>query len=98
MKLGWAEQALNDREAIWLHIALDNPTAASRLDTLFSESAQSLVDFPNLGRPGQMPNTREIVPHESYRLVYRVEADQVVILAVIHAARQWPPPPEGTRS
>ena len=98
MILGWAEQALKDREAIWLHIALDNPYAASRLDALFSDTAQSLLDFPNMGRPGQIAGTREIMPHESYRLVYRVEVDQVVILAVIHTARQWPPPAEGTLS
>lgn len=42
-----------------------------------------------MGRPGQIPGTRELIPHESYRLV-GVQADTVWILALVHTARQWP--------
>ena len=44
-----------------------------------------------MGRPGQIPGTRELIPHESYRLVYEVQADTVWILALAHTARLWPP-------
>jgi toxin ParE1/3/4 len=44
-----------------------------------------------LGHIGRVPGTRELIPHESYRLVYEVEADTVWILALVHTARQWPP-------
>lgn len=44
-----------------------------------------------MGRPGQIPGTRELIPHESYRLVYEVLADTVWILALVHTARPWPP-------
>jgi plasmid stabilization system protein ParE len=36
------------------------------------------------------PGTRELIPHESYRLVYEVEGDTVWILALVHTARMWP--------
>jgi plasmid stabilization system protein ParE len=43
-----------------------------------------------MGRPRQIPGTRELIPHESYRLIYEVQADTVWILALVHTARLWP--------
>ena len=34
---------------------------------------------------------RELIPHESYRLVYEIERETVWVLALVHTARQWPP-------
>jgi addiction module RelE/StbE family toxin len=61
------------------------------MDTIFSETAAKLADHPLLGKPGQVPGTRELIPHESYRLVYEVEGDTVWVLALVHTARLWPP-------
>ncbi|WP_313517846.1 type II toxin-antitoxin system RelE/ParE family toxin [Brevundimonas sp.] len=49
-----------------------------------------MVDHPGLGRVGRVPGTRELVAHQNYVLVYDVVDDQVRILRVLHAARQWP--------
>jgi plasmid stabilization system protein ParE len=38
---------------------------------------QALADHPQLGRPGQISGTRELIPHESYRLVYEIEGETV---------------------
>lgn len=65
--------------------------AAVRMDELFSDAAAKLADFPHIGRTGKIPGTRELIPHESYRLVYEVEGETLWILAVVHTARQWPP-------
>ncbi len=43
------------------------------------------------GRAGKISGTRELVPHESYRLVYEIEGETVWVLALVHTARQWPP-------
>lgn len=43
-----------------------------------------------MGRPGQIPGTRELIPPESYGLVYEVQADTVRIAALVHTARLWP--------
>lgn len=91
MKVRWTASARLDRLDIADHIAADSPRAAVRVDTLFSEAAESLAHFPQMGRVGKIPGTREIFPHESYRLVYEVEDDTVWILTLIHASRQWPP-------
>jgi hypothetical protein len=44
-----------------------------------------------LGKTGIIPGTRELIPHESYRLVYEIEQETVWILAIVHTARMWPP-------
>ncbi|MDP2430890.1 MAG: type II toxin-antitoxin system RelE/ParE family toxin [Pseudomonadota bacterium] len=91
MNVVWTPEARQDRADVWNHIAADNPRAAVRLDALFSAAAARLAEHPRLGRPGGIPGTRELVPHESYRLVYEVERETVWVLALVHTARQWPP-------
>jgi len=46
-----------------------------------------------MGRPGELPGTRELFPHKHYRLVYEVDEDEdtIWILALIHGARRRPP-------
>ncbi|MBB6559132.1 addiction module RelE/StbE family toxin [Acidovorax soli] len=83
--------AEKDRADIVDFIAQDNPLAAIRMDEIFSAAVGRLAEHPLLGRSGQIPGTRELIPHESYRLVYEVQADTVWILALVHTARLWPP-------
>ena len=90
MKVVWTPEAEQDRDDIWLHIAADNIRAAARLDELFSDAAARLADHPKLGRPGKIPGTRELIPHESYRLVYELDGETVWVLTLVHTARQWP--------
>lgn len=90
MRVLWTRSAEQDRADICDFIAQDNPLAAIRMDELFSAASGRLAEHPLLGRPGQVPGTRELIPHESYRLVYEVQADAVWILALVHTARLWP--------
>ncbi|MEN2989687.1 type II toxin-antitoxin system RelE/ParE family toxin [Tistrella sp. BH-R2-4] len=93
MKPRWIAPARQDRANIIDTIAAENPGAALKMDDLFSDVAKRLSVFPNLGRVGRIPGTRELLPHESYRLVYEVDdaADTVWVIALMHTARQWPP-------
>lgn len=68
-----------------------DPNAAARIDALFSDVAAKLADFPMLGHPGDVPGTRELTPHRSYRLIYEIVEDTVWILTLVHTARLWPP-------
>lgn len=94
MKVIWSPEAEQDRSDIMEYIAEDNPVAAVRMDELFASAAAKLSDFPYLGHAGKVPGTRELIPHESYRLVYEVYGETVRVLAVAHTSRQWPPAPE----
>ena len=90
MRVIWTPEAQQDRADVWDYIAADNPQAAARMDALFSDAAGRLTDHPKLGRPGKIHGTRELVPHESYRLVYEISGETVWILALVHTARKWP--------
>jgi plasmid stabilization system protein ParE len=87
----WSLAAELDRADMLDFIALDNPLAAIRMDELFGAAVGRLAEHPLMGRPGQVPGSRELIPHESYRLVYEVQADTLWILALVHTARLWPP-------
>ena len=90
MRLVWTRLANADRQKIREYIAQDNPAAALALDELFAEKTKRLVDHPNLGRPGRVEGTRELVAHQNYILVYDIVGDQVRLLRVLHASRQYP--------
>jgi addiction module RelE/StbE family toxin len=90
LKVVWTPEAEQDRNDVCDYIATDNPRAAVRMDQLFSDAACKLAEHPKLGRTGKVPGTRELIPHENYRLIYEVDGDKLWILALVHTARQWP--------
>jgi len=92
MELCWTPEAIQDRTSIYEYIEADNPAAALVLDELFSEKASHLVDHVDLGRRGRFADTRELVAHGNYILVYDVVGEWVRILRVLHSAQQWPGP------
>ncbi|HET7266488.1 MAG TPA: type II toxin-antitoxin system RelE/ParE family toxin [Oleiagrimonas sp.] len=86
----WTPEAEQDRADIWDYIAADNPHAAARMDALFGDAAARLAAHPGMGREGTVPGSRELIPHESYRLVYEINGATVWVLALVHVAREWP--------
>ena len=92
MRVFWSSAAEQDRAEIGDFIAQDKPLAAIRMDELFAQAAARLADHPHLGKAGQIAGTRELIPHESYRMVYEIQGDTVWILALVHTARTWPRP------
>ena len=91
MKIVWSELARQDLRQIFEFIANENPNAARRLLGEIKEQAIILIDNPQIGRPGRVEGTRELVlSGTNYILPYRVKVKQVQILAVFHGARKWP--------
>lgn len=90
MRVIWTPEAQQDRLEIWDYVATEPPYAAARLDELFSAAANRLAMYPEIGRPGTIPGTRELIPHENYRLVYEINGETVWVLALVHTARLWP--------
>lgn len=92
MKVAWSLTSGWDRDRIYSNIVADNASAAATNDQKIADIEPQLAQFPNIGRPGRMPGTREaIVTGTPYIAIYRVEPTRVVILRVIHGAQQWPP-------
>jgi addiction module RelE/StbE family toxin len=47
--------------------------------------------YPELGRVGRAPGTRELaIAHTPYLLIYRYQGDTVTVLRVLHGAQNWP--------
>jgi plasmid stabilization system protein ParE len=88
----WTSPALRDLEIIGDHIERENSAAvAARIVTAIFDHADNLAKFPDIGRPGRIPGTRELVIVDTPFIVpYRVRDAEVEILAVFHGARLWP--------
>ena len=90
MEIIWRRAALNDLEALHEFIAEDNPEAAQRVAAAIGAAVHPLAEHPNLGRAGRVGGTRELVLSSlPYIIVYRIVAEQVRILSVMHTSRQW---------
>lgn len=88
-RVSWSPEALDDVDAIAAYIAKDSPYYASAVVQKILDVAQSLGQFPNVGpivpEIGE-PEFRERFVY-SYRVIYRVTTEQVIVVAVIHGRR-----------
>ncbi|WP_305046357.1 type II toxin-antitoxin system RelE/ParE family toxin [Geoalkalibacter sp.] len=89
MRVQWTEGAERNLEEIAVFIARDNPgAAAATILKILRRVADQLSAFPASGKPGRLPETRELVfPGLPYVVVYTVIDRAVTILRVFHAAR-----------
>ena len=91
MRLFWAPGAIEDLRHLRAYIAQDNPRAAAEIATKVLTAVERLTGCPASGRPGRLPNTRELVaPGTPLVIPYRVTDRGVEIIAVLHGARRWP--------
>lgn len=91
MQVVWLEDAVNDLTEIGRYIAEDDPNAAYQVVTRLKETADSLQQNPERGRPGRIAKTRELViPGLPYIVAYYIKSEEVRILAVLHTSRKWP--------
>ena len=87
-RLVFAEPAERDLADIIDYIASDNPSAAEKFYRSVVGATRRLIDFPEMGRIGRLPDTRELsLPSLPYLIVYQVTVNAVTILAVFHTAR-----------
>ncbi len=90
MKLKWTRLALQDLRHLHEYIADDNPSAASRMVTRMQEATERLKNHPQMGRPGRVQGTRELVIAGSpYVVVYILGDSEIQIVAIIHSAMRW---------
>jgi len=91
MKLRWTRVALQDLRHLYEYIAEDNPSAANRMVTRIQDATQRLKNHPQMGRPGRVQGTRELVIAGSpYIVVYILADSEIQIVAIIHSAMRWP--------
>lgn len=89
MQIVWTAKAVAHLAEIRRFIAADKPDAAARTAARILQAVELLAAHPHLGHPGRQPNTREIiVPGTPYLIAYRMCAERLQILAVLHGARK----------
>lgn len=93
MKVVFTQSAKTDLEQIGDYIAQDNPRRALSFIQELRAAALSLAEtpraFPFVPRYEQHGIRRR--PIGNYLIFYRVEANQLVILHVLHGARDYEP-------
>lgn len=92
MIVRYTKLALADLRQAREYIALHNPHAAADIAARIRSAVDGLRQFPERGRPGRMPGTRElVVPRTPFVVPYRVVGQEIQVVAVLHGKRAWPP-------
>ena len=90
MKVALTEAAEADLAAIYAFYAERSGPAADRVLGTILHAINGLALFPLMGRPGDVPTTRErVVTRYPYRIIYHIdEAKEVIaVWRVLHAAQ-----------
>ena len=91
MTVVWSPRAVEHLTHLRSYIARDNPKAANRVATALLNAVELLAELPNLGRPGRVAGTRElVVPGTPYVIPYRIRGDRLEVIAVFHGRQKWP--------
>ncbi|MEN3384495.1 MAG: hypothetical protein V7608_4539 [Hyphomicrobiales bacterium] len=91
VRLRFGRRARRQLDNIHQYIHERNPEAATRVIARIRQSANRLLDFPNLGPHGLVPGTHElVVVGLPYVIVYRLAGDEdgtIDILGIYHSAQ-----------
>jgi addiction module RelE/StbE family toxin len=82
----WTNRALKRLDDIPDFIARDNPLRAKTFVIELSNKLE-VLKTQSLGRSGRVFGTKELVLHPNYLAVYRIKANQVQVLTILHTAR-----------
>lgn len=91
MRVRWLRMAIRNLDEEAAYIANDDSAAARIVVERVLNAVAMLAQQPDMGRPGRVPGTRElVVPRTRYIVPYRVRGDAVEILRVFHTSRRLP--------
>jgi toxin ParE1/3/4 len=93
LRVFWSGAARSDLSAFRAFIGQEQPEAARRQAEIMLAAAAGLARFPESGRPGRVPGTRELlVGRTPWPVVYRWRAGAIEVLRVLHGRQRWPAP------
>ena len=88
MRVHWTQNAIEHLVNIYEYIALNSPTYASRMVDRITHRSEQIADQPLSGRKVPEYQTEDI--RELIEKPYRIKANQIDVLAVVHGARLLP--------
>ena len=92
MKIVWTKRAEDHLRSAYRYWSSEKSEAAAdlMLERILS-TVELLEHNPELGRPGRIATTRELVLKPlPFVLAYRARRDKIEITALLHGARKWP--------
>src|ERR1035441_987996 len=91
MNAVWSPRAIRHLVAIREYIERDSDGNAALIAGRILEAVEILRTQPQMGRPGRLAGTRELVVSGTpYIVPYRVRRERLELLAVFDGRRQWP--------
>ena len=91
MNAVWSSRAIRHLVAIREYIERDSDGDAALIAGRILEAIEILRTQPEMGRPGRLAGTRELVVSGTpYIVPYRVRRERLELLAVFDGRRQWP--------
>lgn len=89
MRVRWTDNSLRHLLDIYEYISQNSPLYAQRMVDRLTKRSEQIADFPLSGRtvPEYSANDIREIIEKPYRIIYRVNSNQIDILAVIHGAR-----------
>lgn len=90
MRVVWTETAIQHLSEIYEYISRDSAIYAQRTIDRITKKSQQIEPFPESGQIVAEFNDVQIREFHAgvYRIIYRVEVEQVSVLAIVHGARQ----------
>jgi plasmid stabilization system protein ParE len=87
-KIHWLEEAIEDLNQIYIFISQDSVYYAIKTTEEILKRADGLKRQPYIGRRiiHDNENIREII-YKSYRIIYKIDSNIILILRVWHSAR-----------
>lgn len=91
MKVIWSRRAIRHLAALREYIAQNSDQNAALVVGRILNAVDLLQTQPQMGRPGRVLGTRElVVPQTPYIVPYRVRRERLELIAVFHGRRKWP--------
>ncbi|NES18088.1 MAG: type II toxin-antitoxin system RelE/ParE family toxin [Symploca sp. SIO3E6] len=91
MKVVWTNTAIEHLQSIHDYIAQNSKVYANRAIEKLLGRSQQIAEFPYSGRTVsefQDQSIREVISRP-YRIIYRIKANQIDVLAVVHSSQQF---------
>ena len=90
MMVVWSLRAVRHLTSLRQRIAKDSETNAAHAALRILEAIDVLETQPDMGRPGRVLGTRElVVTGTPYVVPYRVRHERQELLAVFHGRQKW---------
>ena len=88
--LRWEAEARRQYRDSLTYIAAQDVSTAEALGLEIARKLNLLVQFPEMGRKGRVPRTRELVVHPNYILIYMVRRNSIDVIRFLHSRQLYP--------